>query len=174
MWKSPGPSLALAAGVLGTLALLAPNPASAQVLAVGGQVSMNRDIAEDNTWGVGARAQVGLPLTGITVQGTADFFSPDCGTLDCDFREVSVNLLWSLPVPYVANPYLGAGVAMQNADGTWAMGEDTDYGLNLLAGIILQGPTFQRFQPFVEAKYQAMQDFDSQLVFSGGILLKIF
>jgi hypothetical protein len=45
--------------------------------------------------------------------------------------------------------------------------------VNLLAGVVLQGPTFQRFQPFIEAKYQAMQDFDAQLVFSGGILLKI-
>ena len=174
MWKSPGRTLALAAGMLGTLLLGSPGLVSGQALAVGGHVTMNRDLTDETTWGIGGRAQLGMPLTGITIQGTADFYSPDCGTLECDLNDVSVNLLWSLPVPHVANPYLGAGLAMQNADGSWAMGEDTDYGLNLLAGIVLQGPTFNRFQPFVEARYQAMQDFDSQLVFSGGILLKIF
>jgi hypothetical protein len=174
MARSLGRVLALSAGVLLIWTLGVPGPASGQVLAVGGQVSMNRDIAADNTWGVGARGYLRLPLTGITLQGTADFYSPYCGTLECDLREVGLNLLWSLPVPFVANPYFGAGLAVRYPDGSWAELEDSDYGVNFLAGIVLQGARFQRFRPFVEVKYQGMQDFDAQTVFSGGILLKIF
>jgi len=151
-----------------------PSDASGQVLAAGGQVSMNRDLTAENTWGIGARAQLRLPLPGIILQGTADFFTPDCGTLECDASEVSLNLVWSLPVPFLARPYLGAGVAMQDREGTWASDEDSDYGINVLAGIILQGPAFRRFQPFIEGKYQVMQEFDNQMIFSGGILLRIF
>ena len=160
-------------GLIGLFFLAPPGPIQAQTLAVGGQVTLNRDLEEDNTWGFGPRAVFGIPLTGISLQATADFYSPGCGTGDCDLRDVGINLLWSLPVPYVANPYFGAGLAMQEWSGDREGGDDTDYGVNFLAGVVLQGPTFQRFQPFVEAKYQAMQDFDAQLVFSGGILLKI-
>jgi len=146
---------------------------ASQIVAVGGHVSLNKDITEDMTWGVGARGHLSLPLTGMTIQGTADIFSPDCGPLECDFQEVSLNLLWSLPVPFVASPYFGAGIAVQNTEGQGDLGDQSDYGVNFLAGIILKGPTFSRFRPFVEVKYQMMQDFDPQTVFSGGILLVV-
>lgn len=134
----------------------------------------NLDVRDDITWGVGPRVQLGLPLTGITIQGTMDFFGPDCGTLECDLDEVGVNLLWSLPVPFVLNPYLGAGMAFQKWQGKAYEGKDSDTGINFLAGIVLQGPTFRRFQPFVEGKYQIWNDYDNQKVLAGGILLKVF
>jgi len=161
-------------GVLVVMLAALPREASSQVLALGGQATMNQDIAVNATWGFGVRGQVGLPMTGINLQATVDFYNPDCGPVDCDFRDVGINLLWSIPAPYVANPYFGAGLAMQHAGGGWDLGDSDDYGLNLLAGIVLQGPTFQRFQPFGEVKYEVMQDFESQLVFSGGILLRLF
>lgn len=174
MWRVAERTPALAAGLLFLLLVWMPGKASSQVLAVGGQVTMNQDVAVDETWGFGARGQLGLPMTGITLQGTVDFYNPECGSVDCDFRDVSINLLWSVPAPYLANPYFGAGLAMQHAGGGWDLGDSDDYGLNVIAGIVLQGPTFRRFQPFAEVKYQAMKDFESQLVFSGGILLRLF
>lgn len=163
--------------VVGTLALMVPGippHASAQVLAVGGQVPVNRNVAEDHIWGIGVRGQLRLPLTGITLQGTADLYSPDCGAPDCDFRQVSLNLLWSFPLLYFVKPYFGAGVAVQSREGGWSVEEAEDRGINFLAGMLLQGSSFQRFQPFVEAKYQAMREFGSQTVIAGGILLRIF
>ena len=88
---------------------------------------------------------------------------------------VDSKVLWSLPVPFLINPYLGAGLAFQKWDGGgFQPEEDSDTGFNFLGGLILQGPTFTRFQPFVEFKYQAWNDYDDQKVFSGGILLVLF
>lgn len=173
MLKSIGRAFSLGFALFAATAVLGSMGLSGQVLAVGGQVSMNRDLTKENTWGFGGRAMVSLPLSGITVQGTADFFNPDCDPLDCDFREISLNLLWSIPVPWLANPYFGAGVAAQTSKGDWEFGDAEDYGVNLVAGIVLQGPTFDRFQPFGEVKYQVMDDFDGQMVFSFGILLNL-
>jgi len=164
--------LALALSLAG--AFLGPSPVSPQILAIGGHAVANLDVRDDITWGVGPRVHLGLPLTGITIQGTMDFFGPDCGALECDLEEVGVNLLWSLPVPFVLNPYLGAGMAFQKWQGQTYAGNDSDTGINFLAGIVLQGPTFRRFQPFVEGKYQIWNDYDNQKVLAGGILFNVF
>ncbi len=155
-------------------ATLLPTEGTGQVLAVGGHVSMNRDVVDDNTWGVGGRAQLSLPLTGVTLLGTADIFSPDCGPLDCDLQEASLNLLWSFPIPFVATPYIGSGLVAQNTDGNSGLGNDVYYGIQFMGGVVLGGPAFPRFRPFAEFKYQAMDDLDSQTVISAGIYLVIF
>jgi hypothetical protein len=174
MSKSLVRSTFLVLGLFTFLALSGTETASAQVAAVGGHVSLNQDLGEGTTWGVGARAHLSLPLTGVTLQGTVDFFSPDCGTLECDFQEASLNVLWSLPIPFLAKPYFGAGIAAQNSEGEGLLGDEKDFGANFLAGVILQGPAFTRFQPFGEVKYQMMQDFDPQTVFSFGMMLALF
>jgi len=177
MNRGIGRTLTLVLGLCTVAAFVGVEGGVSQVLAVGGQLSANKGLSDDLTWGFGARAQISLPLTGITFQGTADFFEPDCGTVGgsgaCKLNEVSLNLLWSLPVPFVATPYFGAGLAVQNSEGQGVHGDKSDYGANFLAGIVLKGPTFSRFRPFGEVKYQMMQDFDPQTVFSGGILLVI-
>lgn len=174
MSKRFGRTTTLLLAFLTFMAMAGLEQGSAQILAVGGHVSMNQDINEgETTWGMGARAHLSLPLIGFTLQGTADFFNPDCDPLECEFREISLNVLWSLPVPWVANPYLGAGLAAQNSDGDWALADQDDYGVNFLAGIVLQGPAFSRFQPFGEVKYQVMKDFDPQTVFNFGVLLNL-
>ncbi len=127
MLKEYGRMLGLALTLCSLASFTGPGNASAQILAVGGHVSVNPD-----------------------------------------------NLLWSLPVPFLLNPYLGAGVAFQNWTGESAMGTDSDQGFNFLAGVVLQGPTFSRFQPFVEVKYQKWNDFEDQKVLSAGILLSLF
>jgi hypothetical protein len=167
-------TITLAIGLIAFMAFVAVEEGSGQILAIGGHASMNQDISDETTWGWGARGQIGLPLTSLAIQGTLDFFSPDCDSQDCELQEVSVNLLWTLPIPWLAKPYLGAGVAVQNSEGDWDLGDQSDYGVNALAGIILQGPTFPRFQPFGEVKFQSMEDFDSQTVFTFGILLALF
>jgi len=174
MLKEYGRMLGLALALCSLASFTGPGNASAQILAVGGHVSVNPDIEDDLTLGVGARAHLSLPLTGFTIQGTYDFYGPKCGTLECDLGEAGLNLLWSLPVPFLLNPYLGAGVAFQNWTGESAMGTDSDQGFNFLAGVVLQGPTFSRFQPFVEVKYQKWNDFEDQKVLSAGILLSLF
>jgi hypothetical protein len=155
-------------------ALVSPVPASPQILAIGGHTVANLDVRDNLTWGVGPRLHLSLPLTGISVQGTMDFFGPECGTLECDLDEVDVNLLWSPPVSFVLNPYLGAGMAFQKWEGQAYADNDSDTGFNFLFGMVLQGPTFRRFQPFVEGKYQIWNDYDNQKVLAGGILLRVF
>ena len=153
--------------------LLSPGPVAAQ-LGLGGQFSLNQDLAEETTVGVGVRGQLQVPLTGLMVQGTLDFYDPDCGSDDCDVRDVGVNLLWSLPVPVLVKPYFGAGLAIVDLGGEGFGEGDTEYGINGLGGVMLTGGPFQRLRPFAEVKYQMISDFDDQLVFSGGVLLYLF
>ncbi len=154
------------------LALFLPGPGAWGQLAIGGQVTLNNDLGEEGTLGFGGRAHLSIPLTGITLQARGDFYSPDCDGPECSVQDLGVNVLWSLPVPILLNPYLGAGVAIQNTEGDG--GDSSDYGVNFLAGLVLEGPAFRRFRPFGEARYQLMQDFEDQLVFSAGFLFALF
>ena len=155
-------------------ALFTPGPTSAQIFAVGGHAVANADVGQELTWGVGSRVHLGWPLTGLTLQGTYDFYSPSCGTLECDLNELGVNVLWALPIPFLIKPYVGAGVAFQKWDGEFDLSADEGQAFNFLAGVILQGPAFERFQPFVEFKYQSWDEYENQKVIAGGIMLNIF
>jgi hypothetical protein len=174
MSKGSGRIVGLLVALLSAGAWAAPGPTSAQLLAVGGHFSANTGARENVTWGVGPRVHLGLPLIGLTLQGTYDFYGPDCGALECDLDEMGVNLLWSLPVPFILDPYLGAGLAFQKWEGQPYVDNDSDTGVNFLAGVVLQGPTFRRFQPFLELRYQIWREYDNQKVFAGGILLNVF
>jgi hypothetical protein len=174
MSKGFGRTVWMALGLMAFMSLACVEEGSSQVLAVGGHATLNQDIGDESLWGWGVRGQVGLPLTGIKVQGILDFLSPECPSGDCDLKELTVNLLWTLPIPLLAKPYLGVGVVIQNSDGEWDLGDQTDYGGNVLAGIVLAGPTFPRFQPFGEVRYRFMDEFDSQTVFSFGIQVVLF
>jgi len=175
-----GKTLTLVLGLFSLAALLGVEQGAGQTLAVGGQGSFNHDLGVDGTMGWGGRAHLTVPLAGLTFQLTGDIFSPDnvtgvdCEAEDCSFNELSLNLLFTLPVPYFFKPYFGLGIAAQYVDLEEIDVDDNDYGTNFLAGIILGGPTFSRFKPFVEFKYQSMEDFDIQRVYSGGFLLVLF
>ena len=104
MLRVSGRRLGIALALLFPGTIVGFGQVSAQVLAVGGHFVANADLDEDFTWGVGGRAHLSLPLTGLTLQGTYDFYSPSCGTLECDLNEVGVNVLWNLPVPYWMPP----------------------------------------------------------------------
>jgi hypothetical protein len=122
----------------------------------------------DGTVGVGGRLGIGIPVVGIKLLGTVDMFFPDCGTEDCDFHAATANLLYTIPIPVLISPYFGAGIAVQNSEGGSSfLGDLSDWGINLMAGFSLDNGG--SFQPFVEGKYQIMNDFDDQLVISAGL-----
>ncbi len=160
--------------LLGLTALaLLTRPVGAQIF-LGGQLSYDDDIAR-GSWAIGARAGIDIPLVGLTILATGDFYMPDCGIQECDFQDASLNLVYRLPIPLLISPYFGAGVAVQNTEGKSSMlGDLSDYGVSVLAGAVLKGPTFSRFQPFGEVRYVLMQDFDNQRIVSFGILFRPF
>jgi hypothetical protein len=88
--------------------------------------------------------------------------------------ELGVSLIWSLPVSFLVNPYFGAGLVRQEWEGQASAGHDSDTGVDFLAGFVLKGPTFRRFQPSGEVRYQIWNDYRNQKVFGGGILMNIF
>jgi hypothetical protein len=162
------------AGVLFPVTLLGtPSSGSAQA-AVGGQLAWTPDLLNESTLGVGARVIVPLPVAGMALQGTVDFFMPDCGSLECNLRDAGLGILWMPPVGTEADLYVGGGVAVQDSEGTWILGDDREVGVSLRGGAILGGRAFTRFRPFGEARYQIMGgDFPNQLVLSGGIFISL-
>jgi hypothetical protein len=140
-------------------------------LAIGGQVSATEFVEGERTWGFGLRAQAEFPGVGLGVQGTYDAFGEDCTAGSCDLNEVAVNLIWVFPLPMVIRPYLGGGVVSETVEGSGVEVDTDDYRVQVLAGVVLSGPRFQRFRPFGEVKYEMEE---SRTTFSGGILLYLF
>jgi hypothetical protein len=167
-----------AVGLTLTVALaLFPWQVASGQLSIGAHASYMSEIGTgftaetaDGTVGVGGRLGIGFPVVGLKLLGTVDMFFPDCGTEDCDFHAATANLLYTLPIGVVISPYLGAGVAMQNSEGSTSfLGDLSDWGVNLMAGFSFGSAGV--FQPYVEGKYQLMKDFDDQLVISAGLSL---
>lgn len=161
--------------LLALTTLLAPGTARAQI-DLGAQLSYNGEPAgldgADGAFGVGARVGVGLPLVGLGVTGSFDYFFPDCDPIDCTFWDLSGNVTYTLPSA-VVNPYFGGGVALQSfhADATTLTEEldEQEVGFNILGGVKLGGPGLP-VDLFAEAKYQIFGDpFDNQFVISAGI-----
>lgn len=150
-----------------------PTSGGAQLVDVGGHFVANLDARESVTWGLGPRIQISEPVFGFSLVFSYDFYSPDCGTLQCDLDEFGVSLLWSFPMRSLLDPYLGAGLAFQRWEGLAYEGKKKDTAFSFLAGIALQGPTFERFSPFVEGKYQTGTSAGNQKVIAGGILLNV-
>jgi hypothetical protein len=161
-------ALALAT-VLGTLLL--PGPGIAGQAALGTQFTMSEFYADDMSWGPGVRALLKVPFSGVTVQGTFDAFRLPCGPETCRHREVGFALLWSLPTPLAADPYLGAGVAPKLEEGwrlNWNGGKT---GLFAVGGVWFGGAHSHPIRFFVEAKHVFRS---SQLFVSAGFLFFLF
>ncbi len=158
--------------VLFSLCLLASGPSSvAGQLAFGGQVSATEFVESERTWGYGFRAQVQIPGLGLGVQGTYDAFGEDCPGGSCDLKELAVNVIWVFPLPIPIRPYVGGGVISETLEGSGVEVNTEEYRVQVLGGVVLGGPTFQRFRPFGEVKYELEE---SRTTFSGGILLYLF
>ena len=152
-------------------ALLMPATAQAQV-DLGIQASYNAEPAGfdglDGAFGLGARLGVGLPLVGLGVTGSFDYFFPDCGTPDCTFWDLSGNVTYSIPSVAI-NPYFGGGLALQSFEQDGVGESEEEIGFNLLAGVKLGA--MMPVNLFGELKYQIFGDpFDNQFVISAGIL----
>lgn len=123
----------------------------------------------DGTVGVGGRLGIGISSVGIRLLGTVERFFPDCGSEDCEFEVGTATVIYDLPTSSALSPYLGAGISVQNSDGGASiLGNRSDWGVNLMAGFSLGSGNLS---PFVEARYQLMQDFDNQLAVSAGLTL---
>lgn len=153
--------LMMALGVVCLVALSAPQ-AQAQV-SFGAQASF----ANDTDFGIGARANIGLPFPGFKAIASFDYFFPDIEALD--YFEINGNAVYSISVPTPGfAPYVGGGlnVARFSVD-TDLPGigvSDTRMGLNLLGGAEFgTGP----IRPFAELRLEL--EGGEQFILAGGV-----
>jgi hypothetical protein len=159
-----------AVAVLLLMMVSCPAGGAAQV-AIGGHLSRTEFLEEEATWGYGARALVQIPGMGLGVQGTYDRYGEDCPGGNCDLTEVGANLVWTFPLPIVIHPYVGGGVVFETLEGSGVEVDTDNYRVQVLGGLVLSGPSFRRFRPFGEVRYELEEKRTS---FSGGILLYLF
>jgi hypothetical protein len=159
------------AGLILVLAALAPvQPAAAQ-FALGGNITMKDMASDEPILGLGGRAFAGIPLTGVGAQATLDFFDEDCGFSSCEVRTLSLDVLFSLNVPFVLRPYFGGGVSTDSVDGVafnWGLG---DLGWNLVGGVVFGGAASGPIRPFAEGRYDLG---DGETIISAGVLFYLF
>lgn len=146
------------------LALALPSGAEAQIdLGVQGVYNTEQ---QDGTPGIGARAAIGVPVTGLGVHADFNWLFPDCPADSCELWELLGAVRYGLLPASPASPYVGAGFAFQNSSvGTL---ETDDTGFNVLAGLELGG--LMPVQAYGEASYRLMDGFEDQLVLSAGLL----
>lgn len=152
-------------------AVLLPSDGLEAQLALGAQVSMTDYEPEGTTWGFGGRAMLGFPLTGLYLQASSDIFRRDCESGTCYQQEMGANLLWTFPLPIIVKPYLGAGVTLDGQYGSGLSWSIDEFDLNVIGGAVIGGTGFQRFRPFVEARYTTRE---GQTFFSAGLLFYLF
>jgi len=167
----------IAAAVL-LLALIGAEKVEAQV-AIGPQVVW----ADDTDFGIGARAHISVgdlfgagegPLANLLTTVTGTFFFPDCGvsTVDCDYLELSGNLVVPFETAGSFKPYAGAGVYLGrfSADSEYSgpfevSGSDTELGLGLVGGGLFQ---LGALDAFTEARFN-LSGYD-QFMLTFGVL----
>jgi hypothetical protein len=146
-----------AAALVGTVT----TEANAQV-SFGAQLS----IADDTDLGIGARANFGLPYTGVRVIASFDYFFPEVDGFD--YFEINGNVAYSIPVLTPGfSPYVGGGLNLARASvdaGSLGDVSDTELGFNLLGGASFGiGP----IKPFAELRIELGGG--EQFVIAGGI-----
>lgn len=155
--------------VLLVAACLTADPADAQIR-FGGQLNA----ADDTDFGLGPRVALDLQEldSNLQVIGTWDFYFPDTDSgTDLDFWELNGNVVYRLALPEtdVVVPYGGGGIniARREFEGpTGAESDDTDLGLNVLAGV--EFPLLS-FTPFVEVRRAI--DGGEQFYLTAGVLV---
>lgn len=165
----------LVAPLVALMVLLAPPGAEAQI-SLGGQASRASNRFDDSQAGVGVKAALGLPAVPVEVQGSFDYFFPDCGEdLECDFWELNGNVVLRLPlVGAPLRPYGGLGLAFQRISVDDASLDAT--GASIIAGFELGATPVIR--PFVEVRYEIIDErdeaegllLDNQWVLSAGLM----
>ncbi|HEX7051637.1 MAG TPA: hypothetical protein VF188_15640 [Longimicrobiales bacterium] len=147
--------LLLAVGVTCLVAINAP-AAQAQV-SFGAQASF----ADDTDFGVGARANIGLPFSGFKAIASFDYFFPD----GFDYFELNGNAVYSIRTTTPGfGPYVGGGLNIAHSSVDAIDFSDTEMGLNLLGGAEFgTGP----IKPFAELRIELRDE--GQFVLAGGV-----
>lgn len=140
---------------------------------------------DETDFGVGARAHIGLgdlfgagegPLANLLTSVTGTFFFPDCGggltSIDCDYFELSGNLIVPFETASAFKPYAGAGVylgrfsADAEVDGLFdASASDTEIGLGVVGGGLFR---LGNLDAFSEARFN-LSGYD-QFMLTFGVL----
>lgn len=131
--------------------------------------------ATETDLGIGARANIVLPVENLTLVPSFDYFfpsSPGPG-ISVKWMELSANAHYAFPLAGNNSilPYAGGGLNFVRASakvdfgaGLSDSGSETKTGLNLLGGI--QFSSFGSFVPFAELRYGTAGE---QLLITGGI-----
>ncbi len=150
------------------LLVLALTPGASQAqITLGAQGSYG----DEFDWAAGGRVGVGIPAgpAALEVVGSFDLFFPELDGVD--YYEININLNYLIPVRSpVIRTYIGAGLNIAHSDveiGDTTL-SNTEYGLNLLAGI--RGTTGM-IHPFGEARFEI--EGGRQFVFTGGLMLQV-
>jgi hypothetical protein len=175
--KRRGSSLASAA-LLAVALIGAATPLHGQGIAFGVQGS----VADHAGFGIGPRVMLDLgPLDlGFRLVGSAELFFPDAETFersgtaveadDVDYWEANLNVVYTLGLPVVPlTPYLGgglnfAGIKVEGSPDGLLDIDETDAGVNVLAGLELR---LFGVAPFFEGRYTFGGG--DQWVLTGGI-----
>lgn len=154
---------------------IAANEAQAQV-SFGAQANW----ATESDLGIGARANIALPVENLTLVPSFDYFFPSTGVTGLSMKWMELNANAHYFFPLAGNnsilPYAGGGLNFTRLSTKFeidmgplfsgeASGSESKAGLNLLGGI--QFSSFGSFIPFAELRYSTT--YDGQLIISGGL-----
>ena len=137
----------------------APAPVSAQ-LRLGGQISYANEVL-GGTFGVGPRAEFGIPAFPVRLAASGDYFLPNCN--QCRYWEANVNALVSLPLlPIPFFRYVGGGWHLQSIKANPFEDATRARGFNAVAGLGSDNTS-------IEVRYEIVEDIDNQFVLSFAI-----
>ena len=150
------------------------NPVNAQVSfgVHGATITSIADAPElEGSFGLGARALLSPPIFPVALVGSATYYFPDCGAVDCSHLTYGLGVNLGLPLP-VVRPYVHAGYQFwrDSVDGVSGTGNNFVAGLgvqlNFVVSVFLEG----MFE-FTEVPTGAPADIDLRpLVIKGGII----
>lgn len=163
---------------IGTVALFGAvaSEANAQV-----QFGAHANWASEVDLGIGARANIAVPVENLTIVPSFDFFFPSSTPgVSTSWWEINANAHYAFPLadkPTIL-PYAGAGlnfarysIKFDGLGGEFGdlfgglNGSTTYTGLNLLGGV--EFGSFGKLKPFGELRYSTVGN--GQIVISGGV-----
>lgn len=156
--------------VSGTAATAHPDLAAAQtdVLDFGVHAVRASDVF-DGVTGIGGQLAINVPGLPLTIRGAVDRFFPDCPEGvddDCGAWGYTLDGNLALPLP-VLSPYGSAGWVRRSVDPGDPLGETSDTGLALGAGLKLG---LLGLNVFAEGRREIMDDLEDQWMFRVGLL----
>src|SRR5690606_34189644 len=131
-------------------------------------------------FGVGVRAGMALPFTGLSAVASFDYYFPDLDNFT--YFELNGNVLYDIPLVGVTGfaPYVGGGLNIARSKFEWegvsvpgiveipgGSESNTELGLNIVGGANFN---LAVIRPFAELRYQIHGgDFENQFVIAAGV-----